>query len=132
LALAVGLKEEAKRLLNERMSMAQRPSTTRELFMAMPQFANQDAIEGVNKIVQFDVTGDDPGQYYLTVYEGQVIVNEGVAENPDVTVTTPADVWMNIATGQENGAVAFMTGKFKATGNLSVLMSMQSWFNMPG
>jgi putative sterol carrier protein len=112
--------------------MAQRPSTTRELFMAMPQFANQDAIEGVNKIVQFDVTGDDPGQYYLTVYEGQVMVNEGVAENPDVTVTTPADVWMNIATGQENGAVAFMTGKFKAAGNLGVLMSMQSWFNMPG
>jgi putative sterol carrier protein len=116
----------------EKTAMDQQTPGIRDLFMAMPQFANTDAIQGVNKIIQFNVSGEEPGQYYITVYNGQVLANEGVAENPDVTISTPSELWMEIATGKQNGAVAFMTGKFKAQGDLGVLMSMQNWFKIPG
>lgn len=112
--------------------MAEQPMTIHDLFMAMPAYANRAAIQQVDKTVQFEVTGEEKGNYYLVVKDGEVTVHEGVAAKPDATITTPADVWMEISTGQLNGAVAFMTGKFKATGDLSLLMTMQNWFDLPG
>jgi putative sterol carrier protein len=105
--------------------------TIRELFTAMPQYANASAIQGIEKTIQFKVTGKDAGNYYLTIQNGEATVDEGEADNPDATINTPSDVWLNIATGKQNGAVAFMMGKFKATGDPSLLISMQNWFNIP-
>lgn len=105
--------------------------TIKELFMAMPQNAKAEAIQGVDKTIQFNLTGKDAGNYYLDVRNGEAIVHEGEAKKPDATINSPSDLWIKIATGKENGAVAFMMGKFKATGDLSLLMSMQSWFNIP-
>jgi putative sterol carrier protein len=113
--------------------MAEQPGSVRDLFRAMPQYANHEAIQDVSKTIQFNITEDsvETEHYYLDVRDGQVQTHEGTAADPDVTIITPAEVWMDIATGQINGAVAFMTGKFKATGDLTVLMSMQNWFNIP-
>lgn len=105
--------------------------TIQQLFEGMPQFVNQRAVQGVNKTIQWELTGEEPGAYYLVVRDGTVEVQEGHADSPDATITAPSELWKRIAMGKENGAVAFMTGKFKATGDLSVLMAMQNWFNPP-
>ncbi len=114
--------------------MAQQPVTIKELFEAMPQYVNPSATQGVDKTIQFNITEDgvEKEYYHLVVRDGTATTMEGVTPNPDATIITPADVWMQVSTGQTNGAVAFMTGKFKATGDLTTLMAMQSWFNMPG
>lgn len=111
--------------------MSELPMTVKGILEAMPQYANQAAIQDINKTVQFNVTGDESGNYHLRVQNGTVTTHEGIAEDADVTIETPAEVWVQIARGDLNGAVAFMTGKFRASGDISLLMSMQSWFNMP-
>ncbi len=105
--------------------------TMRELFEAMPQYAKPSAIEGVNKTIQWEFSGEDGGNYYIVVQDGKVESHEGVASHADATIISPADVWKRVATGQENGAVAFMMGKFKATGDLGLLLAMQNWFSPP-
>jgi putative sterol carrier protein len=111
--------------------MAQIPATLKEILYAMPQYANSDAIANVNKTVQFNFSGEEEGQYYLVVRDGTATMNEGVAANPDVTIDTPGEVWKAISAGDMNGAVAFMTGKFKASGDITILMAMQNWFTIP-
>lgn len=106
--------------------------TIKELFEQMPQYANSAALKGVTKTVQFNVSGDDAGSYILRVADGDVTTEEGEVAAPDITITTPADVWMDISTGKLNGAVAYMTGRFKAQGDLSTLMAMPNWFSLPG
>lgn len=105
--------------------------TIQDLFMAMPQYANASAIEGIDKTIQFNLTGKEPGNYYLVVQNGEATMYEGVTNKADATINSPSDLWVKIATGKENGAVAFMMGKFQAKGDLSLLMSMQNWFNIP-
>ncbi|MDQ4078996.1 MAG: SCP2 sterol-binding domain-containing protein [Chloroflexota bacterium] len=105
--------------------------TIQELFESMPRYANESAIQDVDKTIQWELTGEEPGYYYLEVKDGTVTTHEGQADNPDATIVTPSELWKRIATGQENGAVAFMSGKFKATGDLSLLMKMQNWFEVP-
>ena len=105
--------------------------TIDDLMTQMPHYVDADATQGVDKTIQFEFTGDESGSYYLKVQDGTAETHAGTADNPDVTIHTPSDLWKRIATGQENGAVAFMMRKFTAEGELPVLMAMQNWFNIP-
>ena len=105
--------------------------TIAELFTQIPNHVNESAIEGVNKTIQFNITGDEECEYYIVVDDGEVEVNEGQADDPDATINTPSDVWLKVSSGELNGAVAFMSGLFQAEGDFTLLMSMQSWFNRP-
>jgi putative sterol carrier protein len=82
-------------------------------------------------VVQFDVTDEDPGDYFLTVSSGVCTAYEGIHPDPKLTIHTPAEVWLNIARGKMNGATAFMTGKFKVTGSLDLLMKLAKLFSPP-
>ena len=102
-----------------------------ELMREMPNYADSEAIAGVDKTIQFEFSGEDAGSYYLTVRDGAVTTGEGQADDPNVTINSDSELWKRIATGQENGAVAFMMRKFTANGELLVLMAMQNWFKIP-
>ncbi len=106
-------------------------ATLEDIFLAMPEHAVTEKLQNVNTTVQFIITGDEPGEYVLRIANGNVTVEKGRAEEANLTITSPSDVWKGIVTGDINGAMAFMTGKFKASGDLNVLMQMQSWFRTP-
>ena len=44
-------------------------------------------------------------------------------------IFTPADVWLKIARKELNGAFALMTGKYKARGQIGLLLKMDSLFS---
>lgn len=111
--------------------MSEIPATIQEILYAMPQYANVDAIKNVNKTIQFNFNGEESGSYYLVVKDGTVTTHEGNAPAADVTIETPSEIWKAISSGDINGAVAFMMGKFKASGDITILMAMQNWFNIP-
>ena len=104
----------------------------KDLMLQMPGTADVDKIRSVNATIQFNFSGEEPGDYVLRVVDGKVTIEEGAAENPDATISAPSEVWRGIATGEVNPMTAFMTGKIKASGNMALLMQMQSWFNTLG
>lgn len=106
--------------------------TIKEMFEQMPHYVNVEATRGITKTIQFRMTGEEPGDYVVHVNDGSATMEEGETEKADITITAPSEVWKDVSTGKLNGAVAFMTGKFKAEGDMSTLMAMQSWFNLPG
>ncbi|MCZ7572038.1 MAG: SCP2 sterol-binding domain-containing protein [Ardenticatenaceae bacterium] len=104
----------------------------REIMMAMPTMADPQKLARVNATIQFNFSGEEPGDYVLRVQDGQVTVRERNDPNADATIAAPSEVWKAIATGEMNPMTAFMMGKFKAAGNMALLMQMQGWFNTPG
>jgi putative sterol carrier protein len=56
------------------------------------------------------------------------MLREGPAARPDVIIRTPADVWLAICKGELNGAMAYMKGKYKVEGKVSLLMKLDSLF----
>jgi len=103
----------------------------RDLMMGLPAAADPQKLTGVDATIQFNFTGEEPGDYVLRVENGQVAITEGVDPNADATIAAPSEVWKAIATGEINPMTAFMMGKFKASGNMALLMQMQGWFNTP-
>ncbi len=105
--------------------------TVRQIFEAMPQYTNAAAIRGVDKTIQWEITGEEAGLYFLVVKDGTATMHEGRAPAANATIVVSGEVWKRIVTGQESGAAAFMLGKFKASGEIPLLMTMQNWFTLP-
>lgn len=104
-------------------------STCRELLEIMPLGLNKKAAEGLEAVIQFEISGDEEFTAHLTIADGKAETHDGPHEKPSVTVKSPADVWLAISRGEKNGAMAFMSGKFKANGDLGLLMKLDSLFS---
>lgn len=99
-------------------------------FDQVPDKVNKDKIQGMDCIYQFDITGDDGGQWNIVIANGDATVNEGAAENPSITLTMDSSNFVNLVQGKLNGQMAFMTGKLKIKGDMALALKLQSVFSL--
>jgi putative sterol carrier protein len=110
------------------MTQEQLPNSIKEIMDGMPGAFQADKAAGANAVIQFNFTGDEPGNYTVKVADGKCEVAEGTADSPTVAINSPSDVWLKITRRELDGATAFMSGQFTFTGDMGVLMQMQNWF----
>ncbi|MBM4325977.1 MAG: hypothetical protein FJ118_02340 [Deltaproteobacteria bacterium] len=106
-----------------------RSRTARGLLEGMPQALNVESSKGIAVTYQFEVSGSETFSANLRIENQRASFHEGLAENPDVTIRTPAEVWVAISRGELDGAQAFMSGKYTAEGDLSLLMKLPKLFS---
>jgi len=85
----------------------------------------------MNAVIQFNLTGDGGGNYYVTIKDGTCTVSEGTHQSPNMTMTMAAQDYVDMITGKLNGQMAFMSGKLKIAGDMGLAMKMQSLFKRP-
>ena len=100
--------------------------TAAEFFGGMKANLDPEKIKGIDATYQWDITGDNGGKWYAKFSEGEIEVDEGEAENPNITITVSSENWMDIVNGKLNGQMAFLTGKLKIQGDMSLAMKLQS------
>lgn len=103
----------------------------KDIFNAMPANLNADAAKGMNAVIQFNLTGDGGGNYYVTIKDGTCTVTEGAHQSPNMTMTMAAQDYVDMIAGKLNGQMAFMSGKLKIAGDMGLAMKMQSLFKRP-
>ena len=103
--------------------------TSQEISEMMVERFLPEKAQGVTAIVQFELTGDDGGNFWLDINDGGITANEGVAESPKTTIKSSAEDYLKIATGELNGMQAVMSGKLKISGDMGVAMKMQNMFD---
>jgi putative sterol carrier protein len=94
----------------------------------MPQVFRGDLAADVEATIQFKFTGPEPGDWVVTLANGQCTSQEGVAEDPHVTVNSPSDIWLRVNRRELDAASAFVSGQFSVSGDLGVLLKMGDWF----
>jgi putative sterol carrier protein len=100
----------------------------RLLFQSMQASFNPRAAGDLQTVIQFQVTGSQPGNWYFSIEKGACTLVEGVSGAPTVTINTPSEVWLAIANKEVSPPVMLMEGKVKVEGNLSMLMQMENIF----
>lgn len=80
--------------------------------------------------IQFNVSGEEPGNYYFHIEEGKCTFHEGVVESPKITINTPSDVWEAILRGEMNAQLAFFGRKFTVEGDLMLLLQLRNMFKL--
>ena len=53
--------------------------TPPEIFKEMAANLNADAAKGMNSTIQFNLSGDDGGQWYVAIKDGKAEVSKGTA-----------------------------------------------------
>jgi multimeric flavodoxin WrbA/putative sterol carrier protein len=107
----------------------QSAGTCRELLMMMPLAFRKDVAADLDAVYQFEITGEESFTAHLKISGGHCEYSDGPHDAPDVTIRTPAGVWLAISRGKADGQSAFMTGKYKVEGDLSLLLKLKNLFS---
>jgi putative sterol carrier protein len=89
-----------------------------------------EAAEGVDAVIQYKLTGDESGDWIITIKDGVCTTAEGEAENPTMTLAADSKDLKDVLTGKANGMQYFMQGKLKLAGDLNLAMKLTSFFKM--
>ncbi|HEY2775781.1 MAG TPA: SCP2 sterol-binding domain-containing protein [Candidatus Binatia bacterium] len=109
--------------------MADAPTNAQQVFDMMPSRFNATAASGVNATYQFDLTGDNGGTWQVAVANGACNVAKGTPnDKPNITITMAANDYLDMITGKLNPQMAFMGGKLKIKGDMSLALKMQQIF----
>lgn len=99
-----------------------------ELFAGMPEYFDAEKAGDMNATVQFDLSGEGGGLWYVTVADGTCSTAEGSVEDPTATIRMEASDYADMVAGRLNAMEAFMQQKIRVEGDLSTVMKFQTLF----
>jgi len=100
----------------------------RLVLLGMARMFNPQASGNLKAIIQFEVTGKQPGNWFFSIADGQCSFEEGKGGSPNLTIQTPSEVWVAIANKELDGAKAFVEGKYTAKGDMGLMIKMKKYF----
>lgn len=92
----------------------------------LPGMVEEDPklLDGVEVVAQWNVEGPEP-EVWTTVVKGHVLsCMPAPAENPEITVNMSADILLAIYRKEIKAIPAYMTGKFKISGDITKAMKL--------
>ena len=87
---------------------------------------------GLEAVVQYILTGDEGGDYIITISDDKCKVAEGITDDPVMTMTADGAYFRDVLLGREDGMKGFMDGKLQLAGDLNLAMKLTSFFKMGG
>ncbi len=105
-----------------------RPDSLETFMVVMPMGFKPEAAQGLTAVIQFRFSGEVVGNCYFRIENNQLTPVPGEAENPDLTIESPFEIWMDILTGKADGQQMFMEQKYKVAGDLALLLKLNQLF----
>lgn len=104
--------------------------TIGSLMDKLPEFFLPEKAQGVDAIIQFSLSGDAGGEWFVTIKDGSLKADTGKAESPRLTINADAQDMLDIFTGKLNAMAAFSSGKLKLSGDLGLSMKLMNFFKL--
>ena len=86
--------------------------------------ATKERALAIDAIYQFKITGDNGGEWAMDLTREDENVSEGVNEDADCVVTMKDRDFVDMWSGKLAAPQAFMMGKLKITGDMSLAMKL--------
>lgn len=99
-----------------------------EIFNEMSNRFDADKAGDMNASVQFSLSGDGGGDWYVKIANGECDAQEGSLDSPTAKILMSANDYVAMTTGELNAMAAFMGGKIKVEGDLNTVMKFQGLF----
>lgn len=106
----------------------QKPNTVEEFFRVLPDKLDLDAAEGLDAVYQFDLSGEQGGQYYVLIHEGSCRVTRGSHADPHVTLSLSGEDCIRVLNGQLKGTAVAMSGRLRISGDMGLALQLGSLF----
>ena len=106
-------------------------TSLQQVFAGMLVVFNKEAAKGLAAVYQFDLTGEKAAQYQVIIENETCAVKEGKHPSPHITITMDAQEYLDMINGKLNPQMAFMSGKMRISGAMSLAMKMATLFPRP-
>ncbi|HOY04967.1 MAG TPA: SCP2 sterol-binding domain-containing protein [Saprospiraceae bacterium] len=83
----------------------------KEFLFSLPAKIKPEVVEGISTLFHFDIA--DAGEFTAQIDNGKMTVTEGLTGEPNCKVSTSADNFRKLLSGDLNPMMAMMTGKLK-------------------
>ena len=104
--------------------------TVHKLMNRMPKAFIPENAAGVNAVIQYHLSGEEGGDWVVTIRYQECTVEPGVTENPTMTLRAEAEDYKSVILGKLDPMAAFMQQKLKLTGNLNLALGLTKFFKM--
>jgi putative sterol carrier protein len=112
--------------------MSEVQMTPDQIVEAMPEYLVPEKAGTTKAMIQFDLSGDQAGKWWVRIHDGEAESGRGEPGEPaNLTLLADSGDWVKIMTGQLDGTAAFMQGKLKIKGDMGLAIKMQSMFRRP-
>ena len=108
-----------------------RDHTTQEIMTRLPEAFLSEKAAGVEAVIQCQFTGEDGGDWVITIKNSRCTTMPGQVANPKLTLKVSAQDFHDLITGKLNGMQAVMMGRIKVTGDIGIGMRLTSLFKKP-
>jgi putative sterol carrier protein len=106
------------------------PENFRQGILAMSKAFDPEEGKDLTAIIQFNVSGQEPGFWHFIFDAGNCTLKEGQSELPvDLAISVPSEVWLKIMRRELNGAEAFLSGQATADGDMTLLLKLGALFS---
>jgi uncharacterized OB-fold protein/putative sterol carrier protein len=105
--------------------------TINDIFKTQSERFRKDDAAGVDAVFAYDISGDGGGQWKVTVKDLTAkteTVDDGNYGKFSVKMITDAETFAGITVGKIDGTQAFMGGKVKVEGDMSLMMVLPKLF----
>jgi len=100
----------------------------KDLFEAMPHGLNKELTEGIDTIIQFHLTGEEPTDGYLTIKNLECTYTEGNHPDPKTTIRADSKLWLAISNNEISGEQAYINKQYTVDGDMTILLKLAELF----
>ena len=85
---------------------------------------------GYDVTVQVELQGEGGGNWVVAISNQQCTVTQGTIANPTLKMSGSAQTVMDVFSGKQDGVRAYMQGKLRLSGDMSLAMRLTSLFKL--
>ena len=99
-----------------------------KIMLEIPKHFNPELAKGVSGTIQCVFFGEQVSNWVIDIDDQACTVEEGRADDPDMTIKANAEDGVKILMGEMDPMRAYMLGKVKVLGDLSLGMKLAKLF----
>lgn len=105
--------------------------TIREVMTNLPNLFRPEKAKGWNRVILFDLQGEEPSKWTLTIQDGVVTVEEGQTKTPKLIITGNSEHIVQMFTGEVPPMKLVNAKLIKMQGPMMDAIAFSGLWNLP-
>ena len=100
----------------------------KDLFEEMPFGINKEFAKGLDTVIQFHLTGEEPTDGYLIIKNLECTYTQGTHPEPKTTILADSKLWLAISNKEISGDQAYLNKQYAVEGDMTILLKLGELF----